>query len=322
MSKKSYLAMLTFIIVFTLLFSMLSGCGKKTTSEVEDWPKRPIEWVLAVSAGGGTDIFARNMAKSLGEILNADIRVDNKPGESGRYVLRQPADGYTWTATHEIATTQLLQPETEFNLKTWAPIANIQDDPRWMVAFKDSSFSNAKDLIEYARTNRVTVGGVSAVGPDAVAVFFLNKHAGTKFEYIPFDSTAEVITAAMGGAIDVMTGSLISFVPQLQADQLRLMLVFSENTIAKFPDVPTARGLGYDVVMSTYRGIGVSIETPEYIKQKILDAIKEAVTTEFYQDYIRKNFLDLITDIAYLDDAEEQLARLHDMTKEFLTGIR
>lgn len=311
-SKGGLLGVLSLLLVTFLMLSVFS-CDL-LNDEWADWPERPIEWVLSVSTGGGTDIFARNLAPRLESILGVSIRISNMPGEGPAYAYEQPVDGYTWTTTDEIAIVPVYIEGADFHLDSWTPVAIVQQDPRWLISLEGSQFTDIEKLIEYAKENRVTVGGVQPFGPDRLLVFYLNKYAGTDLAYIPYDSSSEVITAAKGGVIDLMTGSLVSFIPMLEAGEINLLMIASEERVDRFPDVPTARELGYDMVIASYRGIGVHIDTPQEIQDIIAEAVAEAIETEAYRNYEETSYLDLVPGVLYFDDAREKLQFVYDYT--------
>jgi putative tricarboxylic transport membrane protein len=316
--KLQYVVGISLIVLF-VAFVFIRGFDE---DDVAKWPERPIEWVLAVSPGGGTDIFARNLAMELKEVLGVDIRIVNMPGESTAHAIEQPIDGYTWTATDEIAIVPVYIEDTKFHFQSWTPIAIVQQDPRWIVVLDSSPFNDIQEVIKHAQDKRLTIGGVAPFGPDFCLTFFLNQYAGTNIQYVPYNSTAEVITAAKGGVIDLIAGSLVSFVPQLEAGELKLLMVAAEERIKRFPDVPTAKELGHDIVIASYRGIGVHIDTPLEIKEKLAKAVEEAVQSEAFQKYEVSNYLDLVPGVLYFDDALARLENVYEYTSTAYKALR
>ncbi len=330
MGSRRYLLIL-FVLVFAA--SLVAGCGGSKTEPRKEpggdkkaakWPEKPIEWVLAQSPGGGTDIFARQIAKPLSRELGQEVRVVNYsqgPAAAGLYISKQPVDGYTWSDTAGVAVGHARGiPGIGFD--NWEPIANCQNDPRWLVVLKNSKFKDAREMLEHAKKSPVTVGGVAPDGPDALAVYLLSKKSGAKFKYVPFDGTGEVITAAMGGNLDVMAGSLVSFAALMKSGDARPILLFGDQKADKFPDVPTAKDLGYDVVMATYRGMGVLKNTPQEVKDRIKEAVAKAVQDPEYQQYVKSSYLDIIPGVTYGADAMKQLKQLSDATAEFLADMK
>ena len=117
-----------------------------------DYPSRTIEVIVGWGAGGGTDTFARAIAKPASEILGQAVPVKNMQGASGAiagdYMTRQPADGYTLWVMGSNYAVNLALGRTPHQLSKYIPIARIQHDTAMIHVRADSKFKTIDDLID------------------------------------------------------------------------------------------------------------------------------------------------------------------------------
>jgi tripartite-type tricarboxylate transporter receptor subunit TctC len=145
--------------------------------------------------------------------------------------------------------------------------------PDAIIVSKDSQFKTLQDLIDYAKANpgAVTFAGSGTNSANHLALQRFNELAGVTTTYIPFGGTGPSVTALLGG--QVMAGMGYSTVAANHADDTRMLAVATEERMALFPDVPTFKELGIDMVSGAYRGIAVPASTPEDTRKELSDII-------------------------------------------------
>jgi tripartite-type tricarboxylate transporter receptor subunit TctC len=272
-----------------------------------EWPNdRPIQMIVAFAPGGSTDVMARAMEPYLEKRLGADIVIENRPGASGEIaytaLAKSKPDGYTFSYINTPGFLSMqVQRKLGYDPKTIKPIARIVDDPTGVVVPASSEIKTLKDYVEAAKANP---GGVSyassGVGTDDhLAILLLGTSADAKFTHIPFNGAGETRTAVLGS--QVTGGGLnVSEFAGNDTSGLRMISTFGQERSPQVPDVPTAAEQGYQVFMTSERGIAAPRETPDDISQKFADAVKATIDDPEFQ----KQAQQLALPLAYLPGTE------------------
>ena len=226
-------------------------------------PERPIEFVVQAAAGGGSDIFARNIAKALAaeKIVTVPINVVNKPGGSGAvaysYVNTKKGDPHVIaTATGGYLTTPI-QGHSPVSFRNFTNLAVLCVEDYVGVVRTESPYKTLKDLITAAKQkpNGVRIGGSSVGSSDNIIEHSLEKATGAQLNYIVFQSGGEVNAALLGGNVDFASPNPSEAAQLIQAGRLRPLAMFSPQRLEKWKDVPTAREQGIDVTLEQFRGV-------------------------------------------------------------------
>lgn len=284
-----------FMIVSTFLIS---------NAVAADWPSKPIKLTIAYGAGGTTDMSARLLGSLLEKELGQTVVCQNKPGGGGTVAASiaatQKPDGYELftLVTAPAALTPHMQ-EVPFDpLTDFTPIARYGLWHYALVVKADAPFKSFKDFIEYAKANpgRVSYGLSGAGTPQHLVMERLKMEEGIDWKPIPFKSGTEAVTACMGGHVTAVAG-VTEWVPQVKGGDMRLLAVFDEERMAEFPDVPTLKELGYDIVAPSCLGIAGPKGLPEPVVSKLATAIKKAVADPKFVELMER----IMIKIAYLD---------------------
>jgi len=290
-------------------------------------PDRPVEFVVQAAAGGGSDIFARTMAKIMTaeKIVTVPINVVNKPGGSGAvaysYLKTKRGDPHVIaTATSSYLTTPI-QGHSPVSYRDFTNTAVLCVEDYVAVVRTESPFKTLKDLVEAAKKkpNGVRIGGSSVGSSDNIIENRLEKAAGIQLNYIVFQSGGEANAALLGGSVD-MAGPNPSEAAQLiQAKRLRPIAMFSPQRLEKWPDVPTAREQGYDVTLEQHRGIvaaGGLTKDQELFWQNA--AVKLFQSADF-KKYMSDNGLRPLLKVG--DESQKYIAEQEKFYAEILTEL-
>jgi putative tricarboxylic transport membrane protein len=290
-------------------------------------PERPIEFVVQAAAGGGSDIFARTMAKILTaeKIVTVPVNVVNKPGGSGAvaysYVKTKRGDPHVIaTATSSYLTTPI-QGHSPVSYRDFTNTAVLCVEDYVAVVRNESPFKTLKDLVEAARKkpNGIRIGGSSVGSSDNIIENRLEKAAGIQLNYIVFQSGGEANAALLGGSVD-MAGPNPSEAAQLiQAGRLRPIAMFSPQRLEKWPNVPTAREQGFDVTLEQHRGViaaGGITKDQELFWQNAM--VKLFQSPEF-KKYMSDNGLRPLLKVG--DDAQKYIVDQDKFYTEILTEL-
>jgi len=288
----------TIILLAAFLLLCFSSSGwSADPPKPKGYPTRPIEAVVQYGAGGGTDIFVRTLMSAARKDLGVDVNVTNITGASGvkasNYVLAQPADGYT---IYSFAPEQIIN--TVFgreNFREFMPLCNVQQDITVFYVRAESPYKTIQDVLNFAKKNpgKIRMGGAMSASPDEVIAMLFAKKAGIEINYIPFDKAPESHAAVLGGHIELLYEEPGVILPLIQSGKLRPLLVLTENRLAPWPNVPTARDIGIDLTMGRWRGLAVKKGTSPEIVNWLAAVLQKAADAPSYKEMAKKSLLDL-----------------------------
>ena len=271
-----------------------------SVAALADWPTdRPIEMIVAFAAGGGTDIMLRTLAPFLEAELDTQIPVMNRPGASGEiaYTALSQAkpDGYTISSLNTPGfLTMQIERKLRFDPAAICPIARIVEDPGAFIVQAGSEFRSLDDLVAYAQENPGAVAvGTTGVGTDEhLAMLQLEQAAGVKLTAIPFGGANEAKTALLGGHV-TMIGINVGEYSVADHDAFRALAQFADERSALAPDLPTAKEQGYDVIMSSERGLATRCDVSEDIRSRLSAAVDAALANPEFQEKAKQQALPL-----------------------------
>ena len=262
----------------TLLGAVAVAAALGVTAASAEYPEKPMTFIVAFNPGGETDVTARLQQPFFEKVTGQPLVIQYKPGAGGAQAWAglndQPGDGYTMMGTN--LPHIILQPiEKDVGYET-ADITNVymfHYTPDAILVPEDSQFRTLADLVAYAKANpgAVILSGSGTNSANHLAQQRFGDLAGIATTYVPFAGTGPSVTAVLGNQV---TGAMgYSTVAVAQEGQLRMLAVATEERLPRFPDVPTFRELGYDLVSGAYRGIAVPKSTPEDIRRAISDIV-------------------------------------------------
>ncbi|NNK95006.1 MAG: tripartite tricarboxylate transporter substrate binding protein [Desulfobacterales bacterium] len=269
-----------------------------TTVLAEDkYPSKQINWYIHSSAGGGTDIFSRTVALRLRRILKANIVISTMSGGSGarmlNYLMEQPADGYTLNSfTNSNLATMARGMTTASRDDVIGIVRGCYDPQSLVISSKDGgTYKNIEEVLAKAKESpgKVKIGVAHMASIDHVASYEFGKAAGVEFEFVPFDGGGEIIVALLGNVIDMGVLNPSEFMGQYEAGNLIPAVFLVADRLKGFPDTPTAKELGYDVEMATWRGVVVKKGTPDAIVKTLRDAFAKSMSHKIYKNYLEDN---------------------------------
>ncbi len=289
----------------TIRKSSLAACvaasaalaASSALAETKWKPTGPVNVVMHTKPGGTADIFIRTLAQSLEPLIGQSIVVVNAPGAGGATqmarVASAKADGLTLginTMTH--FTSMLTNLKGTFSAEDFSWIASTQEDPIIYFARADSEIKTIDDLVAKAKesSGTINVGGFGPVGSmQHLGTSMIEKAAGVKFNWVGFDSTPDIMTALLGGHVDIGVSNLGPTAPFFESKRIIGLGVLGEKRLDGLPDVPTFGEQGYEVDTSwvQVRGLFGPKDMPIELQQQIADAFHEAMKAKTYQNYAR-----------------------------------
>lgn len=259
-------------------------------------PEKSVEFVVQAAAGGGSDIFARTIAKILADekIVTVPIQVVNKPGGSGAiaysYLNGKKGDPHVIASMTVGYLTTPIQGHSPVSYKNFTNTAVLAVEDYVGVVRADSPYKTLKDLIAAAKQkpNGIRVGGASPSGSDAIIRNRLEKAAGIKLNFIVFQSGGEVNAALLGGNVDFASPNPSEATQLMKAGRLRALAMFSPERLDNFKDVPTAKELGLDVTLDQFRGVvaagGITKDQAQFWEDAMVKMAKSAGFKKYIDD--------------------------------------
>jgi tripartite-type tricarboxylate transporter receptor subunit TctC len=248
-----------------------------------EYPTKPITLVIQYPPGGSTDLTARALANAARKYLGQPIICENKSGGGGTVgvalVAAKPADGYTIGVVTSSPTIAYHMGKLNFN-----PIDDLTHILRWggylfgTVVQADSPWKTLPELINHVKQHpkTVTYGSPGVGTPPHLAMEELSSLAGMQLLHMPYKGIAENNAALLGGHIDVVSDSS-GWAPLVDAGKFRLLATYGYQRSARYPQVPTLREAGYDMVSPGPIGLIGPKGLPKPMVQKLHDAFKKAV---------------------------------------------
>lgn len=254
-----------------------------------EYPTKGIEVLVGYSAGGATDIAARLVAPFMEKELGKPVTVINKPGAGGEIAHSATAmakpDGYTLGYIHAPATISItLNRKASYALQDFVIIGNVVYHENLIVVPPTSRFKTIQDVLTYAKENpgKLTIGNSGAYADDHLASLALQNTAGVKFEDTMFQGTAPSLVALLGGHIDLVMCNVADIVDKVKQKQLVVLATLGSERNALFPDSPTMKELGYNVMMGNYTTLAAPANTPAPIVKLLQDTLQKVTASEEY----------------------------------------
>ena len=222
------------------------------TATAQTYPQRPVRMVVAVAAGGSTDIMARLVGAKLGERIGQQVVVDNRPGGSSiigsDIVAKAQPDGHTLLmASGSFGTISSLFTKLPFDIeKDLAPVCLIATSPYVLVVQPSLPVKSVADLISYGKANpgKLNFAGSTPGSLQRLAGELLKRTAGFDMTYVPYKGTGQLMPDLLGGRLHVAFDNVLILTPYIRNNTLRAVGVTSNKRSALFPELPTLAETG------------------------------------------------------------------------------
>lgn len=300
---------------FPIFAAMLAA----TAPALAEWPEKPIDLIVAYSAGGGTDVTARTLQPMLEAALGQSVVVVNRPGAGGEVghaaIASAKPDGYTIGILNlpPMLTIPITR-DAAFTADDFIPVAGLVRDPSALSVHANSPFRTLDELVAFAKENpgAVTVGTTGVGTDDHLAMRYFADAAGIELTHVPFAGGGPARTALIGGHVSAAALNLGEAAPAAKEGRVRILTQFSDTVSEFAPDVPTAMSLGYDVRMLSERGIGMPAGVDPAIVEKLAAAIAEVTANA---EFGKRN-ADRFTEVVY-KSTEDFGAHIRKLKKDY-----
>jgi tripartite-type tricarboxylate transporter receptor subunit TctC len=268
------------------LAGLLTLLAVATSAFAQDYPSRPLMWVVPFPPGGPTDSHSRLITKVLSEKLGQTVVVENKGGAGGivgtEYVVNAKPDGYTilYASSGAMTIYQFLHKLSYDPAKSLTPVRGVSESPMLLMVRADSPFKTLADLVAYAKKNpeKVNYATLGAGSTNHIIGEMLQADAKIKMTHIPYKGTAPALADLLAGTVDLAFDLAVTMKEQIEAGKLRALAVSGSQRLARLPDVPTFAEQGYPGVVLAVGGfVMVPAGTPQPVVDRLADALGEVM---------------------------------------------
>lgn len=286
------------IAMATLCLTAMLGLASQSIAA--DYPSKRITIIVPYSAGGATDILARQMAEGLSSVLGETVSVENRAGAGATLGAAQAAharaDGYTLFMGQ--VSSNGIAPAIYKNLqydakKDFEPIIWIDSIPNVMVVSADSDIKSVQGFIDAAKTKKMTFGSSGTGSSIHLSGEMFKSRTGVKMTHVPFRGSGAAMPALISGDVDVMFDNLPSAISHIKSGGLRALAVTTEQRSAALPDVPTLEQTGVPALKGfsamSWFGLFAPAETDKAIVKKLNEASQKVLASDSFKKYAKTN---------------------------------
>jgi tripartite-type tricarboxylate transporter receptor subunit TctC len=265
-----------------------------TGAQAQDWPSRPLRFVVPFPAGGSTDVGARLIGEHLSRSLGQQIVVENKSGANGNIGMetaaKSAADGYTVLVTTDAVSSNPHVYKMNIDpLKELTPVIQLSRQPIVLAAHPSLGVISLAELIALARQQpglRYATG--SGVGGQHMVVQWFASIAGIKLEQVPYRGGAPALNDLIAGHVKLGSLGSTPLIPHYKAGTLRLLAQSTQARSPSLPEVPTYQEAGIKgLLLEQWVGVFVPAGTPAAIVARLNADINKALS----EVAIREGFL-------------------------------
>ena len=253
----------------------------------QGWPSQPIRLVVPFAPGGTTDLMARLVATPLAGRLGVPVILENRPGAGATVgslmVAQSPPDGTMLVmsniASHGIGPT--LYPNIRYDaVRDFSHVALVTSNPSVFVANPRAGIASLADLAaRHAQGTGIDMASSGAGSSNHLLIVLMGRALGREINHIPFRGAGPAMTAVVGGQVPLMSDSLPSAASHLRAGTVRGIAMSDVARHPAFPDVPTFREQGYDLVGTSWFGLSGPAGMPGHVVQRLNSEIRAVLAT-------------------------------------------
>lgn len=286
------------------------------------FPERPVKLIVPWGAGGDTDVIYRALLPYLQQHLGGTVVIANIGGASGTKGAKEakdsPPDGYTIFAVHDSIHSTYWTGVADVNWTDFEPICLVSSTPSILTASPKAPWKDVKAMIADAKkrpgqiTVAATLGSTSHFFPALV-----EKAAGIKFRYVPYEGTADRMNALLGSHVDLGESNLTQK-GKADAGSIRFLAIATEKRAEEIPNVPTLEESGVDVIYAVNRGLVAPKGTPADVLAKLRSACGASVNEPGFAKAMKLQgtLVHYLNAQQYADFLKENDKVNHDLAKE------
>ena len=262
---------------------LFAACAPATAQDGA-WPSKPVRFIVPSSPGGGTDIYARLLAQSLGEALKQQFVVENRPGASGNIgaaaAAKSPPDGYTFmvTANPALSINPSLYRDLPYDAEhDFAPITRGVMAPMVIVGSPSLQAKTLAELVALGKSQpgKVAYASAGTGTPLYLGVRMLEEKTGASYTHVPYKGAGAAYGDLLGGQVQFMFPDVASAISHIRSGKLRPLAVTHATPL--LPGVPTLAEAGFPLEVLTSFSVVAPAGTPAPVVQRMSAEIARAM---------------------------------------------
>ncbi len=265
------------------LLLMIGYC----TSAAAQWnPTHPIKIMVPYAPGGSGDIGLRIISERLAAAIGQPLIIENKGGAGGvigtEQGARQPPDGYTWILGSDAPFTIIphMRKVPYDPIADFEPLGLIASLPLVVVVNPSVPAKNIKELVALAKTRRISLGSNGNGSSAHLTGELIKREANIDLLHVPFTGIAQVVTAVIGGQVDMTISSVGTVLQHIQSGRLRALAITTPVKLGSLPDVPSLAEAGIpNVDVSVWIGLLAPAKTPKVVVQRVSAELTKVLET-------------------------------------------
>ena len=275
--------------------AVATAAGTGLASAADRYPNRPITIIVPWGSGGGADQMARAAAAVLQGVLDVSAPVIDVPGANGNNgivkLVDGDADGYTIAVLvgDTFVGNLLSKTPPPWQMKDIVPLAVMNRQPFAYYVASNGPIKTWADVEKAAKQRPFKVGLSGFGGAEDVVTTYLAKK-GFKFVGIPFPKPGERYAAVLGGQVDMMCDPDGNVRRYVQSGQMHGVMVFSDAPVPELPGTKTAKQLGYDIVLTEWRGFVAKAGTDPAQVQTLSQALARVYKSPEFQRFVKASW--------------------------------
>lgn len=311
---------------FGLATLALAALAAPMTLCAQEYPAKPVRWIIPYPAGGTSDFLARIIGQKLSDAWKQPVLVDNRSGANGNIgtaaAAKSPGDGYTMLL---VASTFTMNPAVYPNLpfdteNDFAPVTTILWQPYLLSVHPSLPVKSVKELISLARgrPGAIDYGSGGVGNATHIAGERFATMAKVKLNHVPYRGVGPSITALLAGEVQVLYASSVAVQPYIKSGRMRVLAVTGERRIAQMPEVPTVSEAGVPgYVEGNWQAVLVPAKTPRAIINRLNQDLVRVIKTPEITAQIRQVGADVIA-----SSSEDTAALIRTDLKKYAEVIR
>ena len=307
---------------------LVSGAAVMPGASAQDYPARPVRFIVGFVPGGVADLLARALGQKLTDAWGQQVIIDNRAGGGGAISMqiagKAAPDGYTLLlgSSTQFSINPALRPNLPYEpVRDYTPVTLVAVTPVILTVQSSSAARTLQDLIQLAKKpgEGLSYASTGYGGAPHIAGELLKRVAGISMTHVPFKGGGDSIIALIGGHVQLSVGAVSTAQPHMRAGRLRALGVTTLKRMSAIPDVPTfaEQGLPAFEVVQWY-GVFAPAGLQPPILRKANDTLVRALATPEFREQFNSQGVELMqsTPAAFATYVRTELARWTKVLKE------
>lgn len=270
----------------TLALVCATALGGAVHAQSDNFPSKPVRFVVPFAAGGQTDVIARSLAAEMQQQLGQPVVVENKVGAAGsvaaEFVANAPADGYTvcFCGSGPMILLPLIDPTTRNFPRDLAPVSLVYLAEYVVIGSSTLKANSAQELVADIRANpgQYTFGSSGVGGIQQLGMEMLSSAISGKMVHVPYKGEQPAAIDVATGQVNLLMSTFATAAPLVKAGKVKTFAVSGAERNPAFPNLPTLASLGMpEVVVYTHAGLNVPRGTPQAVIDRLNAALVVAM---------------------------------------------